>query len=75
MYYALTNFYQNHLRYYLSRDANQLKGNIGDYEELGGLKKPSSACGDCDLEDTSITHATHACSNLIQKFSNTAVIY
>ncbi|ODM94013.1 Cell cycle control protein 50A [Orchesella cincta] len=44
MHYALKNFYQNHLRYYSSRDENQLKGNL--FDDDGDPKKPSDACGD-----------------------------
>ncbi|CAL8142645.1 unnamed protein product [Orchesella dallaii] len=44
MHYSLKNFFQNHLKYYLSRDENQLKGNLLD--DNGDPKEPSSACGD-----------------------------
>lgn len=45
MYYTLTNFYQNHRDYYLSRDENQLKGNLfNKNNNKEKSKAPSSAC-------------------------------
>jgi len=41
MYYALTNFYQNHRMYVKSKDENQMLGDIGT---VGNLKTPSSDC-------------------------------
>ncbi|KAG0129152.1 ligand-effect modulator 3 family [Tuber indicum] len=40
MYYRLTNFYQNHRRYVISLDEQQLKGEVRSYEDLDG----SEAC-------------------------------
>jgi len=61
MYYALTNYYQNHLRYSLSRDPNQLKGNM--FTKDGSLKTPSTSCGKCheDLDDLEEDEISHAC--------------
>lgn len=52
MYYTLTNFYQNHLDCYLSRDENQLKGNLfNDNDKEQKSKAPSSACHPFDYGD------------------------
>ena len=53
MYYALTNFYQNHRRYVKSRDEKQLLGNVEKepdanckpYDKLDDDDKPIVPCG------------------------------
>merc|ERR1712004_840090 len=53
MYYALTNFYQNHRRYVKSRDEKQLLGDINKvpddncapYSKIEGLDLPVVPCG------------------------------
>jgi len=47
MYYALTNFYQNHRRYVKSRDDHQLWGEIGTTETP---YLPSSDCAPFDYD-------------------------
>lgn len=46
VYYALTNFYQNHRKYQNSRSSSQLRGNdITDYDDLGSCY-PAISLGD-----------------------------
>jgi len=41
MYYEMTSFYQNRLRYFRSRDDYQLRGSVGG---LDNLYKPMDSC-------------------------------
>ncbi len=56
MYYALTNFYQNHREYVDSRDDNQLRGDIGT---VNSIKNPDSNCRPLDKGEHLLALKTH----------------